>query len=92
MGIWIFYLVSLLWLIVGFILTRNIIASSRDSWTMRQKELIDLSREHNKLLGLFPGSLVFSILGRKPIDITIVTSSKTEKAFETGKDDDTKVF
>jgi len=71
---------------------QNIIVSSRDSWTMRQKELLDLSREHTKLLRVFPSSFVLSILGRKPIDITIVTSGRTEKAFETGKDDDTDVF
>jgi len=70
----------------------NVITASRDSWTMRQKELVDLSREHTLLLRKFPSSLVLSILGRKPIDITIVTSSRTDKAFATGKDDDTDVF
>lgn len=29
---------------------QNIIAGSRDSFTMRQKELLDLKREHDKLL------------------------------------------
>ena len=71
---------------------QNIITGSRDSWTMRQKELVDLSREHTTLLRLFPGSMLFGILGRKPIDITIVTSSRTKEAFATGKDDDTDVF
>jgi hypothetical protein len=71
---------------------QNIITSSRDSWTMRQKELIDLNREHNVLLRKFPSSIILSIMGRKEINIQIVTSSRTEKAFETGKDDDTDVF
>jgi hypothetical protein len=71
---------------------QNIITSSRDRWTMRQKELIDLSREHEKLLAVFPSNMILSMLGRKSIPITIVTSGRTEKAFETGKDDDTKVF
>ena len=71
---------------------QNIITGSRDSWTMRQKELIDLSREHTKLLRVFPSSVILSMLGRKEIDIKIVTSSRTAAAFETGKDDDMDVF
>lgn len=71
---------------------QNIITGSRDSWTMRQKELIDLNREHEKLLSIFPSNVILSILGRKSIEIKIVTSGRTDKAFETGKDDDTKVF
>lgn len=71
---------------------QNIITGSRDSWTMRQKELIDLSREHEKLLALFPSNMILSMLGRKSIPITVVTSGRTDEAFRTGKDDDTKVF
>jgi len=71
---------------------QNIITSARDSWTMRQKELIDLSREHNKLLQMFPSNIVCSILGKKPIEIQIVTSGKTKEAFATGEDNDVQVF
>jgi len=71
---------------------QNLIASSRDAWTMRQKELIDLNREHDVLLSVFPSNIVCSILGRQKIDIVVVTSSRTEKAFQSGKDDDVGVF
>ena len=71
---------------------QNLIAASRDAWTMRQKELIDLNREHDVLLGVFPSNIVCSLLNRQKIDIVVVTSSRTEKAFATGKDDDTNVF
>ena len=71
---------------------QNIIVGSRDSWTMRQKELLDLSREHNRLLKRFPSNIVLSMLGRDEIDVTIVTSSHAEEVFETGKDDNVKVF
>jgi len=71
---------------------QNIITGSRDAWTMRQKELLDLSREHNRLLRRFPSNMVLSMLGREEIEITIVTSTKAEKAFAEGKDDDIKVF
>lgn len=71
---------------------QNIIAGSRDSFTMRQKELLDLKREHDKLLRTFPSNVILGMFGRRSIDVTIVTSTKTEKAFETGKDDDVNVF
>lgn len=71
---------------------QNIIVGSRDSFTMRQKELLDLKREHDKLLRTFPSNVILGMFGRKEIDIQIVTSSKTEKTFETGKDDDVSVF
>ena len=72
---------------------QNIIVSSRDAWTFRQKELLDLSREHTILLRRFPeGFILTSFMGRKLIDVTIVTSTKTEKVFEAGKDDDVGVF
>jgi hypothetical protein len=71
---------------------QNLIAASRDRWTMRQKELIDLNREHDNVIDLFPSNIVCSMFGRQKITITVVTSVKTEKAFETGKDDDVSVF
>ncbi|TRZ79944.1 hypothetical protein D4R86_05155 [bacterium] len=70
---------------------QNIIVGSRDSFTMRQKELLDLKREHDKLLRTFPSNVILGMFGRKEIDITIVTSSRTEKTFETGKDDDVRI-
>jgi len=71
---------------------QNIITSSRDSFTFTQKELIDLKRENDNLHDLFPSSVVLSFLGRQKSEITIVTSSRTENAIETGKDDDVSVF
>lgn len=69
---------------------QNIIAGSRDSWTQRQKELIDYNREHDNLLTLFPSSL---FVGRRAkIDIKIVTSSKTKETFKTGEDNDVDLF
>jgi hypothetical protein len=65
---------------------QNIIVASRDSWTFRQKELIDLKREHDNLRLLFPSSL---FVGKRPeILITIITSTKTKETFKTGEDND----
>lgn len=70
----------------------NIITASRDGFTMRQKELLDLKREHDIMIDTIPGGLLLSFLGREKINVNIVTSSRTERAFETGKDDETNVF
>ncbi len=69
----------------------NTITSARESWTMRQLELVDIARQHNLLLVQFPTNLLLKLLGFTPIDAKVVTSSRTEKAFETGRDDDTKL-
>lgn len=70
----------------------NVITSSRDSFTMRQKELLDIKREHDNLLDTFPSGTILAVLGRQKIDVVIVTSSRTEEAFKTGKDDDVNLF
>jgi hypothetical protein len=71
---------------------QNIITGSRDAFTQRQKELLDLKREHDGLLRRFPSGVILSVLGRKPIEVVIVTSERTEKAFESGKDENIQVF
>lgn len=69
---------------------QNIITSSRDRWTMRQKQILDLKREHDNMRLTFPSSLVCG--GRPEIEVIIVTSSRTDKAFDSGKDDDIGLF
>jgi hypothetical protein len=71
---------------------QNIIVTSRDRWTARQKELIDYSREHNRFFERIPSCWVMSIFGRKKVEIKIVTSSRTNTSFETGVDDDVSVL
>lgn len=69
---------------------QNIITSSRDAFTQRQKEILDLKREHDDLRTTFPASL---ICGARPeITVQIVTSSRAEEDFRTGKDDNIKLF
>jgi hypothetical protein len=70
----------------------NVITSSRDSFTMRQKELLDLKREHDNLLDTFPSGTFLAMFGKQKIEVVIITSSRTEEAFKTGKDDDVNVF
>lgn len=70
----------------------NIIVASRNSFTTRQKELLDMKRAHDNLIDQLPSGFFLRIMGRDKINVTIVTSSKTDKVFETGKDDDINVF
>ena len=68
----------------------NIVVSQRTQFAFRQKELLDLKREHDNLIDLFPSCLFVG--GRGKIDVTIVTSSRTEDAFKSGKDDNVQMF
>ena len=73
-----------------FINLQNIIVSSRDRFAQRQKQLLDLKREHDNILMTFPGSLFVG--GRPKIEVTIVTSDRTQEAFSTGVDNNIELF
>ena len=66
---------------------QNIIAGSRDSWTFNQLELVDIAREYNRRLEVQPSGFILGVLGFKPINAKVITSSRTEETFITGKDD-----
>lgn len=67
----------------------NIITGSRDAWTMRQKELLDLKRQHDDTLTKLPSRFFVSMFGNPtPIDVQIITSTRSTEAMRTGKDDD----
>ena len=68
----------------------NIITASRDSFTMRQKEILDLKRVHDNMVDTFPSSLFVGSRGK--IEVQIVTSDRAIESFRTGKDNDTQVF
>lgn len=70
----------------------NIMTGSRDGWTMRQNELVDVAREYNQNLVVFPKSILLKFCGFEKIDPKVVTSSRTDKAFSTGKDDEVDLF
>jgi hypothetical protein len=70
----------------------NIIIASRDSWTMRQKELVAIAEVYNGNLVKFPNNVILGMFGFSKIDPKVITSTRTEKAFETNKDDDVQLF
>lgn len=68
---------------------QNIIVSSRNSWTERQKELVDISREYNTNLNTFPTNLILGVFGFQKINPLVVSSENTQKAFQTQQDNNT---
>jgi len=68
---------------------QNIIAGSRDAFTTRQKELLDLKREHDNCIDVWPSSMFCGSRGK--IEVTIVTSSRVKENFSTGEDNDTNL-
>lgn len=66
------------------------IESQRTDFAREQKKLLDIKREHDDVRLKFPGSM---FVGSRPeIVVVIVTSSKTDEAFKTGKEDDVNLF
>jgi hypothetical protein len=68
----------------------NTIEGSRASFTMEQRKLIDIDREHKALRATFPNSLIIG--GRPDLDIKLVTSGKTKESFATGEENDVNPF
>lgn len=69
----------------------NVITGSRDDFTKNQEILIDLSRQHNVFIQKFPNNIFCSFMGIKEIEIKTVTSTVTEKTFESGEEEDIKL-
>ena len=63
------------------------VEAKREGWTMRQKELIDIKQAHDNLITQFPGVIYATLMGRSALELKLVTSSRTQRAFETGADD-----
>lgn len=78
----------------AYIQLMNTITAQREGFKFRQKELLDLNRERNTTLDKFPGSLLAMVCpgDHKKINVVIVTSTRTQDAFKTGKDDDVDLF
>ncbi len=66
------------------------VEAQRTKFADRQRQLLDLKREHDDLLTKGVSSMFVG--GRPHIDVTIVTSEKTEDVFNTGQDNDVDIF
>lgn len=66
------------------------IEAQRTTLTREQAALLDIKREHDNLRMKIPGS--FFVGSRAALEIKIVTSSKTDEAFATGKEENVDLF
>lgn len=73
-----------------FLHLMDIVTGSRDRWTSRQKEILDMNREHDNAIDVSPSSWVCG--SRPKIHVIIVTSAAAKEAFRTGEDNDTQLF
>jgi hypothetical protein len=70
----------------------NIVTGSRDTWTRNQNELVSRVNEYNTYIDKFPRTFLAGVFGFPHKEAKVITSDKTEEAFSTGKDNDTKLF
>jgi hypothetical protein len=68
----------------------NTIESQRSKFTANQKKMISLHAELESQIATFPGN--FLLFNQDLPELKLVTSSDTEKAFETGEDNDKNIF
>lgn len=68
----------------------NTIEAQREGFFNEQKKLISIMKQHEDLREKFPSALFVG--GREKLDYPIVTSKETEEIFETGQENDIKLF
>lgn len=66
------------------------IEAQRNIFTNNQKMLIDMKREHDIMLTVFPNNIFIG--GRERIPIKVITSEKTEQVFNNGKENEINLF
>lgn len=72
-----------------FVKLATSIEAQRTVFKRDQQKLIDLKREHDNVLTTIPSS--WFVGSRPPVEIKIVTSTKTDDAFRSGKEDDVEL-
>jgi len=71
----------------------NTIEGLREKYQMDQKKVLSKNNVYENLRTATVSGMILSAMGiLKPLDIQMVTSTRTENAFETGKDDEVGVF
>ena len=66
---------------------QNIVVASRQDWQNAQTGLIEVKRQADEKLAVWPSSMILSMLGKQPIEIKVIASEETEGNFASGKDD-----
>ena len=68
------------------------IQSERDGFFEREELLSSIQQQHSQFLLSFPNNIINIFFGRKELEYKPITSDRTEKVMETGKDNDVNVF
>ena len=68
------------------------IESNQQEFFYEQEKLIDYKREHSTFINMWWNSHVWKLSSRGDVEITTITSDKTEDVYKTGKDNDLNVF
>lgn len=66
------------------------VEAEREGFFNQEKVMQAIKQEHDNLLDLFPGSLF--LFNREKLIYKPITSDRTDRVMETGKDNDVKVF
>lgn len=66
----------------------NVITGARDEFTANQIHLVSISEQYNLNLSRQPSGFILKFFGFDKIDPKIITSTRTENVFFSGKDDD----
>ncbi len=68
----------------------NTIDGEREGFHREQQRLLDIKMQHDNLRQQFPSSFVCG--AHQELKVQLITSSRTEEAVRTGRDDDIDVF
>lgn len=64
------------------------IATQRTLFLNEERKAIDAKREHDTMLTTIPRSFIYNLCGRTEFELKLVTSTRTDNAFKSGKDDE----
>ena len=64
------------------------IEAQRESFLHEQQRLFDAQREHTRLLRTPISGTILSMVGRKPVEVTVVSSTNAKATMQTGLEDD----
>jgi len=67
----------------------NTIEANRDAYFLEQKKLISFKEEYDTYVSKFPNSI---FVNSDDIEITVITSEKTEQVYTEAQENDIKVF
>jgi hypothetical protein len=68
------------------------VEAEREGFFNQEKVLQDIKLQHDNLLSRFPSTIIMSMLGRHHLVYKPITSDRTDRVIESGKDNNTNVF